>query len=91
MANLFILNFPTCSSSLRHVSALPSSNGAHPLSAGIYKKSGYKYPLMYLKLMEFITLSSLRGSSMPQTSYNTLQSSPWNQRNSEAPPTLKFQ
>ncbi|KAG7027288.1 Sulfiredoxin, chloroplastic/mitochondrial [Cucurbita argyrosperma subsp. argyrosperma] len=34
MANLFILNFPTCSSSLRRVSALPSSNGAHPLSAG---------------------------------------------------------
>ncbi|XP_022994915.1 sulfiredoxin, chloroplastic/mitochondrial-like isoform X2 [Cucurbita maxima] len=31
MANLFILNFPTSRSSLRRVSALPSSNGSGPV------------------------------------------------------------
>ncbi|KGN66863.1 sulfiredoxin, chloroplastic/mitochondrial [Cucumis sativus] len=40
MANLFILKFPSFSSSLRTVSASASSNGAHPLSAGSGNGSG---------------------------------------------------
>ncbi|KAL0534571.1 hypothetical protein IC582_028862 [Cucumis melo] len=40
MANLFILKFPSFSSSLRTVSASASSNGALPLSAGSGNGSG---------------------------------------------------
>ncbi|KAG7019409.1 hypothetical protein SDJN02_18370, partial [Cucurbita argyrosperma subsp. argyrosperma] len=58
--------------------------------------------LMFLKLMEFITisfpclcrflrLSSLRSSSTARASYNSLQNSSWNQGNPKAPPTLRYQ